>query len=173
MSPLNNRDVICYSSPQDHCVTRGFMTECSPTINAAAGMSGNNRPFIVQSFGFDSVASGDTAINEEVSKCITSANGRNGAGALTIRKSAKKVKAFGIDQQGGKGGANYTEDVAPTICSDPHGMPHAVCRISKSPIVLNFQGSKGNNVVSQDGTCPTLNSMHGHDVHVVCIAGGC
>lgn len=86
--------VICFSSPQDHCVTRGYMKECAPTLNAAAGMSGNNRPFIVQSFGFDSVASGDTAINEEVSKCITSANGRNGAGALTIRKSAKKVKAY-------------------------------------------------------------------------------
>lgn len=39
--------VTCYSSPQDHCITRGFMKECSPTINAAAGISGNNRPFIV------------------------------------------------------------------------------------------------------------------------------
>lgn len=133
MSPINNRDVvICYSSPQDHCVTRGFMKECAPTVNAAAGMSGNNRPFIV-------------------------------------KRAESRVKAFGIDQQGGKGGANYTEDVAPTICSDSHGTPHAVCRIYKSPIVLNFQGSKGNNVVSQDETCPTINSMHGHDVHVVCM----
>jgi hypothetical protein len=135
ISKINNLDIVtCYSSPQDHCVTRGFMNECAPTVNAAAGMSGNNRPFIVKI-------------------CDV------------------KVKAFGIDQQGGKGGANYTEDVAPTICSDSHGTPHAVCRIYKSPIVLNFQGSKGNNVVSQDETCPTLNSMHGHDVHVVCVSG--
>lgn len=34
--------------------------------------------------------------------------------------------AFGIDQQGGKGGANYTVGVAPTIASDSHGTPHAV-----------------------------------------------
>ena len=45
MSPLNNRCVVvCYSNPQDHSVTRGFMEECSPTLNAAAGTSGNNRP---------------------------------------------------------------------------------------------------------------------------------
>lgn len=34
---------------------------------------------------------------------------------------------YGIDQQGGKGGANYTENVSPTILSDSHGTPHAVC----------------------------------------------
>ena len=34
---------------------------------------------------------------------------------------------YGIDQQGGKGGANYTEDVAPTLASDSHGTPHGVC----------------------------------------------
>lgn len=33
---------------------------------------------------------------------------------------------YGIDQQGGKGGANYTVDVAPTMASDSHGTPHAV-----------------------------------------------
>ena len=39
--------VTCFSSPQDHCVTRGYMENCSPTINAAAGNSGNNRPFVM------------------------------------------------------------------------------------------------------------------------------
>lgn len=33
---------------------------------------------------------------------------------------------FGIDLQGGKGGANYTWGIAPTIASDSHGTPHAV-----------------------------------------------
>lgn len=33
--------------------------------------------------------------------------------------------------------------------------------------MLNFQGSKGNTVVSEDGQSFTLNAMHGHDVHVV------
>lgn len=38
------------------------------------------------------------------------------------------VVAYGIDQQGGKGGANYTVDVAPTLCADSHGTPHAVAQ---------------------------------------------
>ena len=37
--------------------------------------------------------------------------------------------------------------------------------------VLNFQGSKGNNCVTNDGSCPNLNAMHGHDVHVVALDG--
>jgi hypothetical protein len=37
--------------------------------------------------------------------------------------------------------------------------------------VLNFQGSKGNNCVTSDGSCPNLNAMHGHDVHVVALDG--
>ena len=36
---------------------------------------------------------------------------------------------------------------------------------------LNFQGSKGNNCVTSDGSCPNLNAMHGHDVHVVALDG--
>ena len=50
LGPSNNNPLVvtCYSNPQDHSVTRGFMTECAPTLNAAAGMSGNNRPFIVR-----------------------------------------------------------------------------------------------------------------------------
>ena len=36
------------------------------------------------------------------------------------------MTAYGIDQQGGKGGANYSEDVTPPILSDSHGTPHAV-----------------------------------------------
>lgn len=31
-----------------------------------------------------------------------------------------------LDQQGGKGGANYAKDVVPTICSDSHGTPHGI-----------------------------------------------
>lgn len=33
---------------------------------------------------------------------------------------------YAIDQQGGKGGANYAENVMPTLCSDSHGTPRAV-----------------------------------------------
>ena len=34
-------------------------------------------------------------------------------------------------------------------------------------IMLNFQGSKGNNLTNQDDISFTLNAMHGHDVHVI------
>lgn len=34
--------------------------------------------------------------------------------------------AYGLDQQGGKGGANYSEEVCPPILSDSHGTPHAI-----------------------------------------------
>jgi DNA (cytosine-5)-methyltransferase 1 len=33
--------------------------------------------------------------------------------------------------------------------------------------MLNYQGSKGNSVTSEDGISFSLNAMHGHDVHVV------
>ena len=39
---------------------------------------------------------------------------------------ANEVVVYAIDQQGGKGGANYAEDVMPTLCSDSHGTPHGV-----------------------------------------------
>lgn len=36
-------------------------------------------------------------------------------------------------------------------------------------ICLNFQGNKGMCGTSNDGKCFSLNAMHGHDVHVVCM----
>lgn len=44
----------------------------------------------------------------------------------TLNTIERHAVAYGIDQQGGKGGANYTCGVAPTLCSDSHGTPHAV-----------------------------------------------
>jgi len=55
-------------------------------------------------------------------------------------------------------------DLAATLRAQDHGHPPVVC--------LNFQGSKGNNVVSDDGTAYSLNAMHGHDVHVICFEPG-
>lgn len=34
---------------------------------------------------------------------------------------------YALDQQGGKGRANYLTNVCPTILSDSNGTPHAVC----------------------------------------------
>lgn len=44
----------------------------------------------------------------------------------TLNTVEQHAVAYGIDQQGGKGQANYTQDVAPTLAADSHGTPHAV-----------------------------------------------
>ena len=51
----------------------------------------------------------------------TPADVERGVGATDSSRSV-----IAIDQQGGKGGANYAVDVMPTLCSDSHGTPHAV-----------------------------------------------
>ena len=53
------------------------------------------------------------------------------SGALQAQPGMKQqtfiaTKVYGIDQQGGKGGANYTVNVMPSVLSDSHGTPHAV-----------------------------------------------
>lgn len=50
---------------------------------------------------------------------------REGASS-TVEGSADGAEYFGLDQQGGKGGANYTIGVAPTLAGDSHGTPHGV-----------------------------------------------
>lgn len=68
-----------------------------------------------------------------------------------------------LNDQGGSV-MSVSEDTAATLRAQDHGHPPVIC--------LNFQGSKGNNVVSEDEQCYSLNSMHGHDVHVVCFEPG-
>lgn len=85
LGPSNNNPLVvtCYSNPQDHSVTRGFMTECAPTLNAAAGMSGNNRPFIV--------APKKTAI-AVLDRCGNNwKNGKGGCGPLLHKEYAPTV----------------------------------------------------------------------------------
>lgn len=45
----------------------------------------------------------------------------------TLNSTEVHAVCYAIDQQGGKGGANYLKDICPTILSDSHGTPHAVC----------------------------------------------
>ena len=62
-------------------------------------------------------------------------------------------ECYGIDQQGGKGQANFTVDVAPPMCSDSHGTPHVVCFEPRSQDgVPRYHG---------DGPSPTLNTAQG------------
>jgi DNA (cytosine-5)-methyltransferase 1 len=58
-------------------------------------------------------------------------NGPQGDGinedvSFTLNTTDRHAVAYGIDQQGGKGQANYGVDVMPPLCSDSHGTPHAV-----------------------------------------------
>ena len=57
--------------------------------------------------------------------------GCNGKGwkegaSYTLNTIDRPAVVFALDQQGGKGGANYSENVMPTLCSDSHGTPHGV-----------------------------------------------
>ena len=61
---------------------------------------------------------GGAEVCENLCPTITAAAGMSG--------NNQPVTVYAIDQQGGKGSANYAEDVMPTLCSDSHGTPHGV-----------------------------------------------
>ena len=70
--------------------------------------------------------------------------GCNGKGwrenqSYTLNTLDRPAVVFALDQQGGKGGANYAENVMPTLCSDSHGTPHGVAYCNNS--VSNLYGS--------------------------------
>lgn len=66
----------------------------------------------------------------------------------------------------------HENGIASTMANIDYKFPQCVCH-EKEPLCLNFQGSKGNNIVSDDGKSFSLNAMHGHDVHVVCFKERC
>ena len=70
--------------------------------------------------------------------------------SYTLNHVEQHGVAYGIDQQGGKSGANYTDDVAPTLCSDSHGTPHGVC--------FNSWDIQSKHIQPMDGTAETLYS---------------
>lgn len=82
------------------------------------------------------------------------------------------VKTYCIDQQGGKGGANYTEDITPPLLCDSHGTPHAVAyHESTDRCILDDQGGQQISIRT-DGKSPTLRAeMHGN-IPVVLQAAG-
>ena len=91
----------------------------------------------------------------------------------TLRANAddnQMAVAYAIDQQGGKGGANYAENVMPTLCSDSHGTPHAVA-YPVPGVLLDDQGGQQINVRTDD-KCPTLRAEAHGNVPCVLEAGG-
>ena len=82
--------------------------------------------------------------------------GETGQGASgTARKSVENASCFGIDQQGGKGHANYSENVCPPILSDSHGTPHAVTQ----PILL--ESNQNHATVQTNGISTALPASMG------------
>ena len=102
-----------------------------PTLQAAAGESGNNKPMV----------------------------------------------AYGLDQQGGKGGGNFTENVAPTMAGDSHGTPHAVAYGISAYQSNSMKSSNPNSGVYEADTTRTLDLNGGNPacnqggMAIVCLEG--
>lgn len=65
----------------------------------------------------------------------------------------RHATCYAIDQQGGKGAANYAEDICPTLCSDSHGTPHAVAAF------MGGQGEKAGGIGYSEECAPTIKSV--------------
>ena len=76
---------------------------------------------------------------------------------------------YGIDQQGGKGCANFTEDVSPTLASNSHGTPHAVCYGISSFDSNSMKSDNPNSGIYKADTSRTLDNNGGNPA---CNQGG-
>ena len=79
------------------------------------------------------------------------------------------IVAYALDQQGGKGGANYAENVMPTLCSDSHGTPHAVAYGISSYDSNAMKSANPHSGIYEAGTSRTLDLNGGNPA---CNQGG-
>ena len=86
---------------------------------------------------------------------------RTAKSTRTMKKN--DIQVVILNDQGGSV-MDVSEDITACLRAQDHGHPPVIC--------LNFQGSKSNDVCTDDGTAYSLNAMHGHDVHVVCFEPG-
>ena len=89
-----------------------------PTIACRGGIPGQGYQAVVYCLQGNGIDRADTA-------------GCNGRGwsedvGYTLNTIDKHAVVYAVDGQGGKGNANFAEDIMPTIMSDSHGTPHAV-----------------------------------------------
>jgi len=120
---------------------------------------------------------GEPVISCEVFHCSTE---EEVAAPLKARdfKDPQIVKTqdvYGIDQQGGKGQGNYTINVAPTMASESHGTPHAVCydKEQQKEHIYSLEGNGSRDSHKGDGYSEsevmyTLNTV---EQHAVCCSG--
>ena len=69
---------------------------------------------------------------------------------------------YAIDQQGGKGNCGYMKNVMPTLCSDSHGTPHALCYAIQGNVVDRSSAQSGSGWC--EDVSPTLNTQDRHAV---------
>ena len=118
--------------------------DISETVSAKYGTGGNNQPLVLESNQNHATVTDSGVVNTLPSamgmgggyvpmvvdepKGFTNRGYDSGDVAETLRSDPHGAypMTYGIDQQGGKGGANYAEDVCPAVLSDSHGTPHAV-----------------------------------------------
>ena len=90
-------------------------------------------------------------------------------GENTLYCVSQDAPTYGIDQQGGKGTAAYSEDVAPTMASDSHGTPHAVCYGMCSYDSNSMKSDNPNSGIYEADTSRTLDLNGGNPA---CNQGG-
>ena len=81
----------------------------------------------------------------------------------TLNTQDRHAICYGIDQQGGKGNASYQTNVMPTLCSDSHGTPHAVCFQQNQREEVRNMGEKAGAVTAESGM---------HNTNYVCQRSG-
>ena len=117
---------ICYgissydsnSMKSDNPHSGVYEAETSRTLDGNGGNPSCNQGGIAVVENVPATQQGGAEICKDLCPTITAAAGMSG--------NNQPVTVYAIDQQGGKGGANYAEDVMPTLCSDSHGTPHGV-----------------------------------------------
>lgn len=69
------------------------------------------------------------------------------------------MHSFGLDQQGGKGNASFTREVAPTILHDSHGTPHAV---AQTGCFIPGNSAKARSIGYSEEVAITIGTMGGN-----------
>ena len=140
LSTSQNQAVVCPKSsdtpiyavePGAASRVGGHVTEdVAPTLRADMGDNQTTVCYGISSYDSNAMKSDNP--NSGIYKADTARtldlNGGNPAcnqgGMMVVQQDISTV--YAIDQQGGKGQANYAVDVMPTLASDSHGTPHAV-----------------------------------------------
>ena len=90
---------------------------------------------------------GGAEICKDLCPTITAAAGMSG--------NNQPVTVYAIDQQGGKGSANYAENVMPTLCSDSHGTPNRVAYSLTTGDYMQVNEEKTATLLARDYKDPT------------------